>query len=233
MSTSKSVTIRWMVLMFPLAGGCVDVGPPGEDAGVDVVVDLECDDATQLVPTDFAENGVQMFPGADAAGIERCDFSTFNSTSIEACSTDTTAEDCNVPIAEGGGCGTDAPCERGRCLGDASGECRCRDFCASDEECGGGEACVCSSGLREDDTSFNAMTPVPTCVPAECRTGEDCLSGKCGVVIDSCGNPLELRCRSVADECVSNASCVANDEGGSCLADNGSGWVCGFGGTCE
>jgi hypothetical protein len=218
------------VLTALAAIGCVDADGGAADAGCDTTIDLDCEPAAQLGPTNDGSGDADT-----PAGLERCDAATFNATDVVACLDEETLPACTVPAAVGGVCGTDAPCARGQCIRNIVGQCTCIDACTSDDECQGDDACVCSSAVQNAAGEWLSMTSVSTCVPIECRTGADCLSGACGVAIDGCGTPFALRCRSVADECASNADCDGgnNSAGDACVADNGSGWRCGPPPICQ
>ncbi len=171
------------------------------DAGTHATV--ECVAATQQELRDFNGEDI-LFPGDEPAGLERCDFRTANRVAAPACLIETAFVACDIDDAD--------------------------NSCRVDADCGGlGEACVCSGGVAVDDDGYDGMWSESTCVPAECRTGDDCAAGACGVMLDVCGTPVGLRCRAPSDECLSNADCVD----GICSADNGSGWSCTEGVACE
>lgn len=105
------------------------------------------------------------------------------------------AADCIVPDAGncdecGAGCG-DAPFER--CVSDLGlGTCSCVTSCATDADCGEGQACVCT-GVVDD---------VPRCVPAACHTTTDCGEGLCGISgSNDCGFDASLACLDASSEC--------------------------------
>jgi hypothetical protein len=78
--------------------------------------------------------------------------------------------------------------------------CGCKYGCASDVECGPGEACVCAG-------VFSSQTQ---CIPAECLTDAGCGDGLCGVSkwIDDCVEAhYSLACAGTFDECHSDADC--------------------------
>jgi hypothetical protein len=223
--------VAFVVVALSIGAACTPIEPAPDDprdAGA-----LECEASTQLEPTTFAESGPTMFPGDTPAGIERCDFTTYNRTDEVACLTETTRAACNLPFEEAGPCAVDSDCARGRCMAASEG-CACIDYCATDDDCSAGEACVCSAGVAypEEEGTFSGIFGESRCVPFECRTGADCPSGMCGIAIGICGAPFALRCRSEGDECISNADCTG-ETGSICAADNGSGWSCDFGSTCE
>lgn len=125
------------------------------------------------------------------------------------------------------GCTTDAECTdgpNGRCShfddlwdsgdsGDSGDSCGCTYACATDADCGVGEACLAGS--------HDAGHDAPTCVPAACTTASDCASGSCGVAhwYDGCSWTSSLQCRTEADTCASDDDC---QDGCGTLATDGS-----------
>ncbi|MCB9780704.1 MAG: ferritin-like domain-containing protein [Alphaproteobacteria bacterium] len=118
-------------------------------------------------------------------------------------------------------CETAADCTEaahGNCLTtgalyDDTPSCTCAYSCATDSDCGAGQACVPADLF--DELSANR------CVSAECTRGADCESGACGVSAwdDGCGFQVALLCRDGDDECRSDEDC---DPGSRCGAE---GWA--------
>lgn len=177
----------------------------------------DCKPTVQLVPD--PDGTTSLVPGARPAGIDRCDGDTWNRTEAVTCATETTASACSGDgVAACDACG-----ERERCLQDGNG-CVCVEFCTSDDECGDGQACLCTASITtSSDGGFTALAGNARCVPAECRSDDDCGGASCGVVLSvGCVEPIELRCRAATDGCASNADCGDAQ----CLANDGGGWSC-------
>lgn len=103
--------------------------------------------------------------------------------------------DCIVPDAGncdecGAECG-DAPLER--CMEDFGlGTCSCVTSCATDADCGEGQACACTGVVGD----------VPRCVPAACGTTADCGESLCGISgSNDCGFDASLACLDASSEC--------------------------------
>ncbi|MEM9694956.1 MAG: hypothetical protein AAGA56_20610, partial [Myxococcota bacterium] len=127
-----------------------------------------------------------------------------------------------------GQCRTDADCKDGpygRCVVEVAqvgAFCGCRYSCANDSDCDPGEVCVCS-----DAAELPHQTS--TCVPASCRSADDCKSGACEVSVfnNGCWNEMTVACRSERDECASDADC---SDGTRCVYTKNRAWVRATGG---
>jgi hypothetical protein len=161
-----------------------------------------CDGSTPV--TDAAGN---------ATGFEECDDGSFHRVSATAlvpvvadtcAGTEdtlncTTAADC-----------TDKPNAMCRTYTDSwdtgidpATSCSCTYVCATDADCGEGQACV-TPGMVRGQSSWN------TCVPALCVTDADCGGcGECGVSTwdDGCGASIQLACRTKEDTCRAEDEC--------------------------
>ena len=127
------------------------------------------------------------------------------------------AVDCIVPEAGncdecGAECGDD-PLER--CVLDLGfGTCSCVTSCATDADCGEGQACACT-GVAGD---------VPRCVPAACSTTADCGEGLCGISgPNGCEFDARLACLDASSEC--RRTVCDGDVGCVCYAAGGE-YVC-------
>lgn len=90
--------------------------------------------------------------------------------------------------------------------------CRCRYFCEQDTDCGPGAACLYGDGGG-------------SCIPADCRSADDCDSGQCGLSVGYLGCvsfEKALVCRSKDDTCRTDTDC----EEGQCVADPGGHFRC-------
>lgn len=105
-------------------------------------------------------------------------------------------------------CKTDQDCTdhpHGKCVtgfGQVGTYCGCEYSCASDDDCGVGEVCVCKG-------AGNLSERHSVCAPAECRTDADCPEGPCGLSTyhDGCSEHVALACRTKDDVCHSDAEC--------------------------
>lgn len=200
-----------LIMLF--AGSCDLLQSPEHEA-------TDCTSATQLVVSN--ENPLAMEPGEAAAGVERCDEHTWNSTSATTCSVETRMPAC-APGDEEVNCRTDSDCGgSATCLRSAYG-CQCFETCETDSDCPSGSACICSAGVSlNSDESFQ-LYELPQCVPADCRSADDCAGSPCGIELSvGCLLPLGLRCRAPESECISDADCAGRDH--CALEDNQ--WRC-------
>jgi hypothetical protein len=112
-------------------------------------------------------------------------------------------------------CVTTADCAQGLvCSGDGA----CRDTCASDRECGGGQVCtkgVCAEPEELDENGvLPQVLPHQTCrLSSDCALGTRCVAGSClaeCVTARDCEPGAE--CREGACVAAPVASCSADDE---------------------
>ncbi|WP_434426699.1 ferritin-like domain-containing protein [Nannocystis pusilla] len=150
---------------------------------------------------------------ADASARDACD----PSFAFDACS----PEDLAGPLAPR--CHKDADCDDGaygRCVAHNLGfgpSCVCDYSCSTDADCRSDEACVCDHAFADDHSR---------CVPALCRTDDDCPEGSCGFSswFDGCRLESFLACRSPADTCLRDGDC---ETGQDCAYDPDAGhWRC-------
>jgi hypothetical protein len=127
------------------------------------------------------------------------------------------ANDCKNTLpacsekAEGGSCVCEGGCVEkpyGRCV-ESSGQCACEYGCARDGDCNKGTLCFCGEKGGE-------------CLPASCKTDEDCPGSSCGKYSNVfCGTGYEYDtgyvCATPQDECATDTDCGFNS-------------VCGFDG---
>ena len=103
-----------------------------------------------------------------------------------------------------------------QCSGHPDSECLC------DADCGDDRICAC------------AELPgygVNRCLPADCRTSDECVDGHCKVVDDICFVPSSLRCTTPSDDCVAHGDCVRTNF---CAYDSAQElFTCEPGGICE
>ena len=135
----------------------------------------------------------------------------------------------NWPGHTGSSCSSDADCTdypHGRCLENPASpviSCGCSYFCQSDADCGEGSICYCGPGAAE----------APICIPADCKTGDDCESGLCGLSESQfCwSRAFALQCLDAESECrtdaeCGDASCSPDPEAPTrCTAEQGA-WAC-------
>jgi len=134
--------------------------------------------------------------GGSYRGFSHCEGETFRSESIQ----------CGASLsicANLDGC---ADCGVGEtCVGGFPEQgCRCLALCSSDDDCAPTQACLCVSGAIPTGSGavMQYYQRFPSCVPAECRTDEDCEGElRCGVSADCCGYVEGLFCQREAVEC--------------------------------
>jgi hypothetical protein len=109
--------------------------------------------------------------------------------------------------------------------------CIVRVGCATDDDCGADEVCVCAAG-RANENSRSQQT-ISRCVPAGCQTDSDCDSGECGAILGDCGYDIfGFECRTAEDECRDDADCPGGND--KCGYDAGRGrWACSSYSLCE
>lgn len=157
------------------------------------------------------------------AGLARCPDDTVHRHTAVMCAHPYEPNVCD----ERGGC--DEPCDGlgdGSCTEQYPGYCRCAFPCSSDADCSADAACLCASGIGDEE-----VINTTECMPANCRTDADCDGFECGLSPDFCFGAEGLFCRSAADECVAQSDCPP---GKHCSFETDvQRWVCIDTGTCE
>lgn len=90
--------------------------------------------------------------------------------------------------------------------------------CLADIQCGADALCACPHGNRDNRDSFYG-SPHPRCLPAGCRTNDDCPNRVC---LNSavCSDMDGFYCATAEDECASRVDC---SPGEGCGYDQGQG----------
>ncbi len=136
--------------------------------------------------------------------------------SATACPSERPASTCDPGM--GGppvGCRADSECTmgvNGRCVGNPHDGCRCNyDTCRADSDCTTGGPCECRLASR-------GAAGANVCVPGNCRVDADCgAGGYCSPTLGSCGDYGGLAgyyCHTPSDECVDDADCATQLDGG-------------------
>lgn len=176
----------------PLGGACDDDN--GKDACVPGAV---CDDA-RCVPLPAC--GEQCSTD-EVTGIQSCDRGSYENRVAppEACFPE-------VRLDDSAGCGDGEPCPSGfDCVpdgfsqGDAGDPNRmgCVKACTVDADCDPDMACLCGNTRANVGVSLR----VNECVPASCRSTDDCGGYPCGVARSACNQEVSLQCRTADDSC--------------------------------
>lgn len=180
--------------------------------------EIECDEAFLLEPIVDANGLDQLGASELSAGIELC-VDDWNRVAPSPCLTSTLVDEC-------ADCG---PCA-GFCAQRVGTGCECHEACTTDDICGDDEACLCAAAVIGDGGGLRRANELHKCLPAACRTSDDCGGDPCGISQDTCSNPVGLFCRGSADKCGATAPCVE----GRCAFDPGVGhWRCFLGESCE
>jgi hypothetical protein len=186
-----------------------DIDAPTQDPTDPADVDRECweADTAQAYWRQVNDRRPYLAPSEYPAGFGVAGGNFYRAQAI-ACEVDWERIACTTGPA---GCSSD--CGPGVCFdqGDLGTECACS--CMRDSDCGGGKACLCPT--ISVPTGAILAQGGAQCVPAECRTNDDCpATGLCGVSI------REIRieglfCHTERDECRSQCDC----EDGRCAFD--------------
>ncbi|WP_437806125.1 ferritin-like domain-containing protein [Sorangium sp. So ce1078] len=116
-------------------------------------------------------------------------------------------EACTGPGDGPGACSSDADCTEqphGYCNtasgGDAPSGCFCHYGCTTDADCGEGQICLCGD-------------PVGRCVPALCKSDQDCGRLLCSsyVLNPGCGG-TGFACQTALDECAGDDDCTGEHQ---------------------
>ena len=212
MDLERTLRALRATLLFSMGAlpACVGGDDAAKDSGTDSVAPLSsCIGSTPILDDAGA-----------ATGFERCEDGTIHRATAVATSADIPLPSCNGDETYLS-CTSDADCTdgaNGKCYHDdyvemggrvmapASGTgtdgCACTYSCATDADCGEGQACV-PGGLVDKDLDH------ATCEPAECKTDADCASGECGLssYYDGCFWDTSLTCRDADDACRVDADC--------------------------
>lgn len=98
--------------------------------------------------------------------------------------------------------------------------CGCLYACASDEDCGPGQACV-PPGVVEGTPTY------PSCVQASCTSNEGCMCGECGLSpgVGGCEGPT-FGCRLADDTCRTSVDCDPLEFSIPVCKESPTGWSC-------
>lgn len=209
--------------------GDVDTGPGGSDpgggtptsttggAGPTASGDGDADSSTGGQPPAVNCEPVLQRESSEFADVDFCENDSFVRREPVTCD-DTMPVECAPP----GECGSG--CTVGRCSGPTD-PCECVAPCGTDDDCGDGFACQCSVGWLPGLPfgSYHA-----SCIPANCRTADDCGGFECGLSDDDrgCGGARKgYFCHSEEDECFGDRDCVSGGSGNACVFV-GSHWAC-------
>ncbi|MCB9529902.1 MAG: ferritin-like domain-containing protein [Myxococcales bacterium] len=205
----------------------LDATPDGQpaDRGPDASPDASPDAGP--TPTDCIDPQPVLDPTGAPTGVVRCADGSMNRVEAIACEPTVAYPACSGAGNEGD-CQQDTDCgdrPHGRCvvlpLGGGIEFCGCRYGCATDDDCGDGQVCICPGVI--DGNSY--------CTPAGCETGADCNSGECAVnsTSDGCYNHPEVACREPAiDMCRTNQDCQDDGAGDGCTLSAEGNWMCTF-----
>jgi len=173
----------------------------GGDADADA--DMPCEDGTRL--------------GGAATGLVLCTGSE-DVYRVGAAQCDASVGSCTVGV---GTCSSDGDCGAAEVCVDVVDACTCVTPCIADADCADDELCLCEAA------GLNAFS---RCLPAGCRSGEDCPGGECALSRDLCFEAESFECRRPTDECAANGDCPA---GLYCGHDPAAfGWYCEDRGSC-
>lgn len=178
---------------------------------------------------------------AGSAGYEEC---TLVPASVRGTQESTSITHCVVPgdnnmrravrldLGAGETCGVVTPCDHANC-GPNNSDC-CEPDCVMDSDCPAESVCLCetrSTSAQVAYASFMHTQGPNICVPTTCRDSADCGGLPCSLSIDGCRLPVEFRCHTPDDLCMSSADC----EKGDCVWERSTGrWECDEGtGICE
>jgi len=171
-----------------------------------------CAGQSEAAPAD-AQNGANAGssgePGSGAAcvgetvlegGMRRCANGLMHRVAAEGCPTPTLPEPRRNPLASTdprlAGCLRNADCTQkapGQCVSGSGGN-YCRYGCATDDDCGADQLCLCDGGLGR-------------CASTNCHTDAECADDRLCASNDVCSS-LSFGCQTNSDECAVDADCV-------------------------
>lgn len=212
----RTVHVRLLGVLSAIVGFAACPAPPNP------YDDETCVEAPQLVSVSSEELRQRYEVGASPSGMAVCEGGWFRATARE-CVTELITPGCAVSES----CPEVPNCGPGGVCIDGWDGCYCDYPCASDADCSADTACLCTAGVVLDDGGYEMLNNFSKCLPATCRSDEDCPLGRCGVSRGPCG-PAALFCRNPDnDDCTDDPSC-------NCFFDEDTErWRCGGGGACE
>ena len=196
----------------------------GCPAPVNPYEDESCVETAQLVSVSSEDYGEHYEVGTSPSGMVVCGDGWFRETA-RACVTELITPGCAISES----CPEVPDCGSGGVCIDYWGGCYCDYPCASDADCSADTACLCTAGLplEDSDGGYQGFNSFSKCLPAGCRSDDDCPGGRCGVSRGPCG-PEALFCRHPDnDDCTDDPYC------GCFFDEDTERWRCGGGGACE
>ncbi len=169
-------------------------------------VSLSCDDAIQLsIPDTDTFSGIEYCPSRHVArSVEAVECPEVDYSQTQRC-TDETSDVCT----------SDNDCVEGNktglCVNTEDGGCTCRWVCNSDDDCKDNEICPCPFHYETGELIVGGGGE---CVPADCRTNEDCPGGECAASPGRCHERGDDQtsgffCRYQTDTCASTYDCIS------------------------
>jgi hypothetical protein len=201
----------------PAVGASGSGGTDTHDASLEgggSEVTQSCEQPDPLFQDEPDQTSVSSSPTTTLSGMTWCDDESYHRVEAVTCIEGwERVPDCSCDgqdIDAGTGC-YDSQCYR-------------IQGCATSDDCGADEVCLCSAGRPGYRYNHN------TCVPADCETDADCNGYECGVSSGPSCSQFTLRCHTADDECHGNAQCPADRH---VCAYTGARWECIMPDTCE
>lgn len=157
-------------------------------------------DAKQLRFGDVA--GIDVEETEISAGVEVCADTSAHRYAAVSCESEYAPPLCDT-------CNGGAGCAEGEICHDHWDMCFCYRPCMSDDDCDADEACLCGMHSAVSFGPYGFTNSIPRCLPADCRTDEDCGDFRCGVSLDGCGGFAGLYCHTAEDPCEGAEQCQA------------------------